>query len=495
MSNVTLVNVNKTYEKGVRAVQNVSLDIRDREFHVLVGPSGCGKSTLLRLIAGLETPENGRIYMDGICINDKTPADRNVSMVFQNFSLYPHMSVFQNIAFGLRVRGAEPAEIEDKVNKIARELGLSDVLYRKPRELSGGQRQRVAIGRALVREPGIFLLDEPFSNVDAKLRKELRDELVSLRRRIAGTFLYVTHDISEAMVLGDRISVMNNGEILRTAAPAVLYNEPAERFVADFLGKKDFDPANSHALPENRIMGHFEAQEIRLGETDKTGHENAETDACGKKTGITMPIAELAPDYDLRSHLLDIAARDFTFMSFSPDDVVLCEIPDSIRLPIELPEIEECVGYRNVRAVLRGTDASVFFRAFPSDRVGEYIFIPAKACRFCAADGMKLNTTDTVFDNSYTKNGEIRHIFADSVKIVLPTVKKTLFGRKNVQQKGRGLMLAQAYGDETLGGKPCKRALFLHIPELNADVTVITADEFSVYDFPEMMITCHSDTI
>lgn len=471
MSNVTLVNVSKTYDKGVRAVQNVSLDIRDREFHVLVGPSGCGKSTLLRLVAGLETPENGNIYMDGIRINDKTPADRNVSMVFQNFSLYPHLTVFKNIAFGLQVRGASASETEEKVNKIAEQLGLTDVLYRKPRELSGGQRQRVALGRALVREPGIFLLDEPFSNVDAKLRKELRDELVALRRRIAGTFLYVTHDISEAMVLGDRISVMNDGKILQTARPAVLYDEPANQFVADFLGKKDYEPGNNRSLGENRILRHFEASEVCFGMRNKS------------------------------EHFLDITERDFHELVFSPDEVVLHEIPDSVRLSIEEKEEVERTGYRNVRAVVSGTECELWFRKFPGEepkRVqnsGEmregasvFIYIPLKACEFRAADGMRLNTVDTVFSNDYTENGVQKHVLSDSAEVYLPAVKKTLFGTKLVQQKGAGLIPAQAYGSEKLGGTPCKYALHLHLPNIPADVTLVTDKEFSVYEMPEMMV-------
>ncbi len=472
MSNVTLVNVSKTYDKGVRAVHDVSLDIRDREFHVLVGPSGCGKSTLLRLIAGLEAPESGHVYMDGICIDAKTPADRNVSMVFQNFSLYPHLTVFKNIAFGLQVRGASAEETEEKVNKIAEQLGLTDVLYRKPRELSGGQRQRVALGRALVREPGIFLLDEPFSNVDAKLRKELRDELVSLRRRIAGTFLYVTHDISEAMVLGDRISVMNDGTILQTARPAVLYDEPSDRFVADFLGKKDYEPGNACSLSENRILGHLNASEICFGMRDR------------------------------KEHFLDITDRDFRELVFSSDDVVLHEIPDAVRLLVEVRERVERTGYSNVRAVVSETGSELWFREFPGEEreirgndVPGYIYVPLKSCEFRTSDGMKLNTADTCFSNDYIENGVKKHIYADSAEVFLPAVKKTLFGKKLVQPKGEGLIPAQAYGAEKLGGTPCKYALHLHLPSIPADVTIVTDKEFSVYEMPEMMVRIHASVL
>ena len=236
MASVTLDNVRKVYAGGVEAVKGVSLAIPDGSFTVLLGPSGCGKSTLLRMIAGLETITSGTASISGKVVNDVEPADRDIAMVFQNYALYPHMSVYDNMAYGLRNRGTPKPEIERRVAEAAKLLAIGDFLKRKPRELSGGQRQRVAMGRAIVREPQAFLFDEPLSNLDAKLRVQMRIEIRRLHNRLKATSIFVTHDQIEAMTMADTIVVMNQGRVEQTGVPNDVYRFPATRFVATFIG-------------------------------------------------------------------------------------------------------------------------------------------------------------------------------------------------------------------------------------------------------------------
>ena len=240
MAKVVLENLVKLYPEkggpGVRAVNGINLAVEDREFMVLVGPSGCGKSTTLRMIAGLEEITGGRITIDGRVVNQMLPKDRDIAMVFQNYALYPHMSVFDNMAFGLKLRKLPPAEITARVGEAAALLGLEDCLRRRPKALSGGQRQRVAVGRAIVRKPKVFLFDEPLSNLDAKMRVSMRTEISKLHARLGATMIYVTHDQVEAMTMGDRICVMKDGNIVQVAEPLTLYNHPVNLFVAGFIG-------------------------------------------------------------------------------------------------------------------------------------------------------------------------------------------------------------------------------------------------------------------
>jgi multiple sugar transport system ATP-binding protein len=235
MAGVTLRNLTKTF-KNVVAVNNVNLEIRDKEFLVLVGPSGCGKTTALRMVAGLEEATSGEILIGERLVNDVSPKDRDIAMVFQNYALYPHMTVYKNMAFALELRRTPREEIKKRVGAVAEMLGLGHLLERKPKQLSGGQRQRVALGRAIVREPKVFLMDEPLSNLDAKLRVQTRAELIKLHRRLGITTIYVTHDQVEAMTMGDRIAVMNDGLVQQVEAPLTLYNQPANIFVAGFIG-------------------------------------------------------------------------------------------------------------------------------------------------------------------------------------------------------------------------------------------------------------------
>jgi sn-glycerol 3-phosphate transport system ATP-binding protein len=236
MASIEIDKVGKVYTGGVQAVDNVSISIADGEFIVLVGPSGCGKSTLLRMVAGLETISSGTVSIGGKVVNRMEPAERDIAMVFQNYALYPHMSVYQNLAYGLKNRGTPKAEIDARVAKAARMLQLEQYLERKPRALSGGQRQRVAMGRAIVRKPAAFLFDEPLSNLDAKLRVSMRGEIKQLQRRLGTTSIYVTHDQLEAMTLADRLVVLNGGRIEQIGTPLDVYHNPASTFVASFIG-------------------------------------------------------------------------------------------------------------------------------------------------------------------------------------------------------------------------------------------------------------------
>ncbi len=236
MASVEFDHVTKVYPNGFKAVEDVSLDVSDGEFMVLVGPSGCGKTTLLRMIAGLEEITTGTLRIGSSVVNDLSPKDRDIAMVFQNYALYPHMSVAQNIGFALRLRKVPKAEIDRRVREAVKILGLSDWLDRKPAQLSGGQRQRVAMGRAMVREPAVFLMDEPLSNLDAKLRVQMRAEVSRIQRRLGVATVYVTHDQVEAMTMGDRVAVMHGGVLQQVDSPQTLYDQPVNMFVASFIG-------------------------------------------------------------------------------------------------------------------------------------------------------------------------------------------------------------------------------------------------------------------
>ena len=236
MASISLRNIKKTYEDGVTVINDLNLEIKDKEFVILVGPSGCGKSTTLRMIAGLEEITDGEMYIGDKLVNDVSPKNRDIAMVFQSYALYPHMNVYKNMAFGLKNRKVPKDIIDKKVHEAAKMLDIEQYLNRKPRALSGGQRQRVALGRAMVREPAVFLLDEPLSNLDAKLRTEMRSRISMLHKELQTTFVYVTHDQTEAMTMGDRIVVMKDGKIMQNDTPQMLYNHPQNMFVAGFIG-------------------------------------------------------------------------------------------------------------------------------------------------------------------------------------------------------------------------------------------------------------------
>ncbi len=251
MASVKLTNVQKVYDNKVIAVDDFNLEIADKEFVVFVGPSGCGKSTTLRMIAGLEEISGGTIEIDGEVVNDLQPKDRNIAMVFQNYALYPHMTVFDNMAFPLRINKMKEEEIFERVTRAARILGIEEYLLRKPRALSGGQRQRVAIGRAMVRDSKVFLMDEPLSNLDAKLRNQMRAEIILLRQQLDTTFIYVTHDQTEAMTLGDRIVIMKDGFVQQVGTPEEVFDRPSNLFVAEFIGAPKMNIMKTNLVIEN----------------------------------------------------------------------------------------------------------------------------------------------------------------------------------------------------------------------------------------------------
>ena len=256
MSEVAFEHVRKVYARGdAPAVDDFSLKIRDGEFLVLVGPSGCGKSTTLRMVAGLELPTAGKIFIGERDVTDLPPKDRDIAMVFQNYALYPHMTVRDNMAFALKLRGFSRSEIDRRVNSAAEALGLAPYLRRLPKALSGGQRQRVALGRAIVREPAVFLFDEPLSNLDAKMRVEMRSEIIRLHQRLGATMIYVTHDQTEAMTMGERIVVMSDGHIQQVAPPLEVYERPANRFVAGFIGTPPMNLFAPGMLDAKRTVG------------------------------------------------------------------------------------------------------------------------------------------------------------------------------------------------------------------------------------------------
>jgi len=314
MARVELKNVRKVYPGGVEAVKNADLVINDKEFVVLVGPSGCGKSTTLRMIAGLEEITNGEIYIGDTLVNDVPPKNRDIAMVFQNYALYPHMTVYKNMAFGLILRKYPKQEIEQRVHDAAEILGITELLDRRPKALSGGQRQRVAVGRAIVRHPKVFLFDEPLSNLDAKLRVQMRAEISKLHTQLQSTMIYVTHDQVEAMTMGDRIVVMLDGVIQQVAAPLELYHNPVNRFVASFIGSP----------PMNMVDGRLEAANGSIRFRDESG------------------LIDLEIPADKRSALEDHIDKSVTF-GIRPEDmlenVTQTAVPgSSIEAPVEVVE-------------------------------------------------------------------------------------------------------------------------------------------------------------
>ena len=269
MSEVVFKNISKVYAKGdAPAVDDFSLTVRDGEFLVLVGPSGCGKSTTLRMVAGLELPTQGKIFIGNRDVTYAAPKDRDIAMVFQNYALYPHMTVAQNMAFALKLRHVPKAEIQRRIESVAEALGLTPYLKRLPKALSGGQRQRVALGRAIVREPAVFLFDEPLSNLDAKMRVEMRAEIIRLHHRLKATMIYVTHDQTEAMTMGERIVVMNQGRLQQVAPPLEIYERPANTFVAGFIGTPPMNLLPPGVVDAAHTVG-IRPEHIRLERADE----------------------------------------------------------------------------------------------------------------------------------------------------------------------------------------------------------------------------------
>ncbi|MCR5806965.1 MAG: sn-glycerol-3-phosphate ABC transporter ATP-binding protein UgpC [Oscillospiraceae bacterium] len=292
MASLSLRSIYKKYPGGVVAVSDVNLEIKDKEFIILVGPSGCGKSTTLRMIAGLEEISEGELYIGDRLVNDVAPKDRDIAMVFQNYALYPHMTVFENMAFGLKLRKVPKDEIARKVEEAARILDISHLLSRKPKALSGGQRQRVALGRAIVREPQVFLLDEPLSNLDAKLRAQMRTEISKLHQKLGTTFIYVTHDQTEAMTMGDRIVVMKDGFVQQVDTPQNLYTSPVNQFVAGFMGSPQMNFVDAYL---RKIDGKY---------TVEFGSEDTKT-TRGVKYYVEIPESKITDNELTLAELVD----------------------------------------------------------------------------------------------------------------------------------------------------------------------------------------------
>ena len=352
MAEVILKNIRKVYDKEVVAVDDANIEIKDKEFVVLVGPSGCGKSTTLRMIAGLEEITAGEISIDGTIVNDVPPKDRDIAMVFQNYALYPHMSVYQNMAFGLKLRKYPKDEIEARVQEAADILGIQELLERKPKALSGGQRQRVAVGRAIVRKPKVFLFDEPLSNLDAKLRVQMRTEISKLHTRLGATMVYVTHDQVEAMTMGDRIVVMRDGLIQQIDKPLHLYNKPVNQFVAGFIGSPSmnfirgmltsngsglvFDEGNVQlALPAGHgdQLGSHLGQEVTLGIRPEDIHDpdtigrNVETVEIAAKVEVVEPMGNEV--------FLNLTTGKTAFVA-RVDPLHMPQVDQTVRLVVEI---------------------------------------------------------------------------------------------------------------------------------------------------------------
>ena len=330
MANVKLTNVKKIYGKDTVAVQDFNLDIADKEFIVFVGPSGCGKSTTLRMIAGLEEISDGTVEIDGVVVNDLQPRDRNIAMVFQNYALYPHLTVFENMAFSLRLRKTPQEEVYKRVTEAAEILGITQYLTRKPRALSGGQRQRVAIGRAMVRDSKVFLMDEPLSNLDAKLRNQMRAEIILLRQKIDTTFIYVTHDQTEAMTLGDRIVIMKDGFVQQVGTPTEVFDMPVNLFVAEFIG-----------APK---MNTFKTQLVREGDKYFVTPYGARIEVTGKKAGEL-----LAKNVQSQEIILGVRPEHMTLAKAGDVDAIPCTIRVNEMMGSELHlHVEEENGDRMI---------------------------------------------------------------------------------------------------------------------------------------------------
>ncbi|MCR4639957.1 sn-glycerol-3-phosphate ABC transporter ATP-binding protein UgpC [Ruminococcus sp.] len=365
MAGLTLKNIYKKYPGGVVAVSDVNLEIRDKEFIVLVGPSGCGKSTTLRMIAGLEEISEGELYIGDRLVNDIAPKDRDIAMVFQNYALYPHMTVFENMAFGLKLRKVPKDEIERKVNEAAKILDLTHLLDRKPKAMSGGQRQRVALGRAIVRSPKVFLLDEPLSNLDAKLRAQMRTEIAKIHKKLGTTFIYVTHDQTEAMTMGDRIVCMKDGFVQQIDTPQNLYENPVNKFVAGFLGSPqmnfidaelkeeygqyivEFGATNGRGnrfqiiVPESKVnedLGAYVGKEIILGVRPESIHDE-EMYLSNASTGIIEANVEITEMMGAETYLyllcegISLTARVSPRSTARPgDDIKVAIDPNRIHI-------------------------------------------------------------------------------------------------------------------------------------------------------------------
>ncbi|MFI6241715.1 ABC transporter ATP-binding protein [Micromonospora sp. NPDC050795] len=350
MSTVTLKDVTKVFRDGTLAVDSINLDVNDGEFMVLLGPSGCGKSTVLRMIAGLEEPTTGAVMLDGELANDLPPRDRRIAMVFQDFALYPHMTVGDNIAFPLRLAGVEPEPRGERVSDVASALGIGDVLARKPGQLSGGQRQRVAMGRAIVRRPGLFLMDEPLSNLDSGLRAELRAEISGLTRELGVTTVYVTHDQAEALTMADRVAIMRRGVLQDVGTPTQVYGRPATLYVAAFLGSPRMNllEASVYVHLDRYVTLNLGDQSLYLPWNDirsrAVAHYHGERIVVGMRAEALTPVAPDSPGDVLRGRIRYLEHHGHESLAFL-DIGATAIVVDEMGAPLEPPP----VGQRGLR--------------------------------------------------------------------------------------------------------------------------------------------------
>ncbi|GGO04587.1 ABC transporter ATP-binding protein [Micromonospora parathelypteridis] len=350
MSTVTLKDVTKVFRDGTLAVDSINLDVNDGEFMVLLGPSGCGKSTVLRMIAGLEDPTTGAVMLDGELANDLPPRDRKIAMVFQDFALYPHMTVGDNIAFPLRLAGVEPEPRGERVGDVASALGIGDVLARKPGQLSGGQRQRVAMGRAIVRRPGLFLMDEPLSNLDSGLRAELRAEISGLTRELGVTTVYVTHDQAEALTMADRVAIMRRGVLQDVGTPTQVYGRPATLYVAAFLGSPRMNllEASVYVHLDRYVTLNLGEQSLYLPWNDirsrAVAHYHGERIVVGMRAEALTPVAPDSPGDVLRGRIRYLEHHGHESLAFL-DIGATAIVVDEMGAPLETPP----VGQRGLR--------------------------------------------------------------------------------------------------------------------------------------------------
>ena len=351
MASITFKHVNKTYPGNVTVVPDLNLEIQDKEFVILVGPSGCGKSTTLRMIAGLEDITSGELYIGDRLVNDVAPKDRDIAMVFQNYALYPHMTVYKNIAFGLLQQKVPKDEIDRRVHEAARALDLESLLNRKPKALSGGQRQRVSLGRAMVRNPAVFLLDEPLSNLDAKLRTTMRSEISRLHKRLQTTFVYVTHDQTEAMTMGDRIVVMKDGVIQQNDAPQVLYDFPCNLFVAGFIGSPQ--------------MNFLDAVIVKQG-------DGYAAQVCGSTVALPARMNDAVAPYVGKTVVLGIRPEDIIAVDGSQESGISSTVEIAELMGAEISLHVDCQGSRMViraEPTFKGREGDTATLTFKNEKI------------------------------------------------------------------------------------------------------------------------------
>ena len=367
MAKVELKEITKVYEGNVTAVEKADIVIQDKEFVVFVGPSGCGKSTTLRMIAGLEDITEGDLFIDGEKVNDIPPKDRNIAMVFQNYALYPHMSVYENMAFGLRIRKTEKSEIDRRVREAARILDIEKLLDRRPKQLSGGQRQRVAVGRAIVRNPKVFLFDEPLSNLDAKLRVQMRAEIIELHHRLDATMIYVTHDQVEAMTMGDKIVVMKDGKVQQIGSPLYLYNNPANKFVAGFIGSPPMNFMNVKVLESG---GKILIDEGSFKIEPAAEHMKFLKPYVGKEVAFGIRPEDLACAEDgsgglpAKVTVVEPLGAEIHLFATTPTQPFVATIPPSYRF-----KIGDSVSFNPVMAKAKYFDRETEASIIPADRI------------------------------------------------------------------------------------------------------------------------------